>query len=340
MDAPNWAYKDRSTLLNYFTSDKIRIFVIEGLEHNWHILKHFKPTDYIFVLIPCYFEEWNFNYGMKCLQFQNPNIDKQNVIWICNTNENVETCIHLKLNYVLSNQNCFLNEDVFKIKNDTNRVYNAVLNCRPENWKRPYLAKEIKNLAVLKGSNIRTKDYYDLNLLNPQFINNDRRLNEAGVVNIYGQSKVGLIFSEKEGACYSSSEYLLAGLPVISTKSEGGRDIWYNEKNSIICKANEDSVLECVNEAIEKLESGYFNREEIRQMHINQSLIYRQNFIEKVDKIFVKHNITDDSKAIFNRNFKKYHRMKKGMKTNDAISILKNDYKQKFIYMINKLKSI
>ena len=48
-----------------------------------------------------------------------------------------------------------------------------------------------------------------------------------------------------EGANYSSSEYLLCGLPVVSTESSGGRDYWFDDYNSIICKPNEDSVKKC-----------------------------------------------------------------------------------------------
>ncbi|NBU99718.1 MAG: hypothetical protein EBS19_16170, partial [Spirochaetia bacterium] len=42
---------------------------------------------------------------------------------------------------------------------------------------------------------------------------NQNRIPMEEVLNIYNKSYCGGIFSEKEGACYSSSEYLLAGLP-------------------------------------------------------------------------------------------------------------------------------
>ena len=45
---------------------------------------------------------------------------------------------------------------------------------------------------------------------------------------------VGGVFSEEEGACWASSEYLLCGLPVVSTHSRGGRDVWYSGHNSLI----------------------------------------------------------------------------------------------------------
>ena len=321
MEAPSWIYKNHSNIIEYYKSDTIRIYVIEGMEHNWHILEYFKSTDYIFIYIPCYFGEWNFNFGIKCLQYKNPNFKIENVIWMCPDIKTLNICNNLGYNNILCNHNCFLDENKFIIK-ENNKIYDAVMNCRPENWKRPYLAKEIKNLAILKGYNFIKDDYYDLNQLNPKFINNDMRLSPNEVANIYNQSKVGLIFSEKEGACYSSSEYLLCGLPVISTKSEGGRDIWYNDKNSIICEDNVESVLECVNKAIKNLDNGYFNSNEIRNMHIKMSMEHRKNMIDMVSKIFEKYNINEDSSKLFYNNLMKSDKMKSNMSINDAIQML------------------
>lgn len=296
---------------------------MEGLEHNWNILEYFRPNDYIFILIPCYFDEWNFNFSSKCLQYKNPKFKIENVIWMCNTKEQINICINKNYNHIMCNQNCLLNENKFLIKDKT-KIYDAVMNSRPEkNFKRPYLAKMINNLAILKGYNFRKDDYYDLNQLNPKFINNDR-LTQSEVVDIYSQSKVGLIFSEKEGACYSSSEYLLCGLPVISTKSKGGRDIWYNEKNSILCEDNVESVLECVNKAITNLNDNIFNKNEIRNMHIKMSIEMRKNMIDMVSKIFEMHNITIDSTMLFYNNFMKYDKLQSNMNINDAICMLQN----------------
>jgi len=49
-----------------------------------------------------------------------------------------------------------------------------------------------------------------------------------------------------------------------STKSIGGRDIWYNEDNSIICESNEESVLE----AYESVKKKLFNREFNSKFHL------------------------------------------------------------------------
>ncbi|NEU11918.1 glycosyltransferase [Methylobacterium sp. BTF04] len=45
---------------------------------------------------------------------------------------------------------------------------------------------------------------------------------------------VGLCLSRLEGAMYASSEYLLAGLPVVSTRSQGGRDTFFHPDTTLI----------------------------------------------------------------------------------------------------------
>jgi Iap family predicted aminopeptidase len=91
------------------------------------------------------------------------------------------------------------------------------------------------------------------------------------------------MFSECEGACFASSQYLLCGLPVISIKSLGGRDILYNEHNSIICENNEDAIYEACELGKQKLLSGEFNREKIRDLHIKQMDEHRNRLINYIN---------------------------------------------------------
>lgn len=113
-------------------------------------------------------------------------------------------------------------------------------------------------------------------------INKNKVISKSEVNDILNDSLVGGIFSTVEGGCRASAEYLLCGLPVVSIKSQGGREIYYNKNNSIICQNDPDSVKKAVEECIIKIKSGFFNREKIRQMHIEQSNIYRNNLVEHV----------------------------------------------------------
>ncbi len=75
---------------------------------------------------------------------------------------------------------------------------------------------------------------------------NDERLSPEEVGRIVARSHCGLAFSPLEGFCRASSECLLSGVPVVSTRSTGGRDVWYDRYNSIIVEPDVDAVYEAV----------------------------------------------------------------------------------------------
>ena len=53
-------------------------------------------------------------------------------------------------------------------------------------------------------------------------------LSQAQINHVLNRSKVGLILSAFEGNNKASIEYLLSGLPVVSTPSKGGRDVFFD----------------------------------------------------------------------------------------------------------------
>ncbi len=63
---------------------------------------------------------------------------------------------------------------------------------------------------------------------------NKEKLTHEEVNKFINKSKIGLMITPIEGASWASMEYLMCGIPVISCKSKGGRDIFYNDYNSLI----------------------------------------------------------------------------------------------------------
>jgi len=54
----------------------------------------------------------------------------------------------------------------------TKKNYDLVINCRPEkNFKRPYLASKVNNIAFIKGYLYNKNDFYDYTQLNCKYIN-------------------------------------------------------------------------------------------------------------------------------------------------------------------------
>jgi glycosyltransferase involved in cell wall biosynthesis len=232
------------------------------------------------------------SWSKKNIDNINELMTKYDLILLTNTYDEIEYYkTKYNCNIFYCNHNAFLNENLFKIDPSIIKKYNLVVNSRFIKKKKLYLADRIgKNNLLFIGYFTGPENEYTLpdiatyvnfknNIIDK---NNYNRLSTDKVVNYLNQSKVGGIFSEIEGACFASSEYLLCGLPVVSSKSIGGRDIWYNIDNSIICDANSDSVFDSVNLALKKIEDGSFCAEKIRENHIKLQEDFRINLTKYI----------------------------------------------------------
>jgi hypothetical protein len=319
MEKISWAYEGYFLVKKLFETEKIRIFAMEGFEHNWDLIHEFEETDYIFISIGYNAIEGNFKHASLILNYLNPKLNPENIVFLCNTESQHTWSRKWGFGAIIYNHNSSLNENKFHINNDDlNRPYKMVINTRPEGWKRPFLAEKTRPLAIIKGYNFRKDDVFDLNTLAPEYINTDYLAIEE-VDEIYNRSMVGGCFSEAEGACYASSEMLLSGLPVVSTESQGGRDFWYTKRNSIIVDSNADAVLIAADEAIHNLKNGLWSRAEIRDIHIEMSRIQRRTFISEVNKFMEKNNLPNNGSEILFKNFN--HKLTNLVKADDISSL-------------------
>ncbi|MHC5832700.1 MAG: glycosyltransferase, partial [Nostoc sp.] len=84
-------------------------------------------------------------------------------------------------------------------------------------------------------------------------------------------------------------QYLLSGLPIVSTKSKGGRDVFFDEEYTLIVKDDPDAVKEGVNELIRRNISAdtirYKALEKIREHRLSLTSviqsIYEQEGIKR-----------------------------------------------------------
>ena len=191
-----------------------------------------------------------------------------------------------KLICCIANQNAFIDENLYKIDRTVEQKFDLVVNSSFTKLKNYHFIRNIKNTCAM--GYFLTTNYtestmpgpfaYCPNFENrPKSIPGFRWINPDEACKYYNMSKIGGIFSTKEGSCFSSSEYLLCGLPVLSCKSDGGREIWYNNENSIICDPNEESVIDNLKKIIEKYNNGEYDREKIRNTHIEQMELHRNN---------------------------------------------------------------
>ena len=231
-------------------------------------------------------------------------------IHLGNTLRQVETFRKYELNTIFCNQNCFLDERIFKPLPDTEKKYDAVYDARIIEFKRHFLAAEIKNLALIYAQT------YSLEFDADYIIKTKQSLREAHYLNFLksdkfqhmemeeinkalNESRVGLCLSPVEGAMYASAQYLLSGLPVVSTPSLGGRDVFFDDRYVAIVEADPKAVKR----GVEDLISRNFSPDFIRQNTLEKMKAHRQRFIRLVQDIYDREGTKRDFQAEWDKIF-------------------------------------
>lgn len=195
------------------------------------------------------------------------------------------------------NQNAFLDERLFTIQPDACKRFDAVYNGRMAEFKRHELAKDISSLLVIGGV-VTPEDsdgyFQQAKSILPQatftYDGPRKSLNEFEVCDLLNQSRVGLCLSACEGAMYAAVEYLLCGLPVVSTVSLGGRDTWFDPRFTRIVADDPRQVANAVRDLI----SQNLCPRMIRSETLIRMAEHRQRFVELGQQIYAAHRTGRD----------------------------------------------
>tara|TARA_Y100001935_G_scaffold83595_1_gene69550 strand:+ start:1123 stop:2097 length:975 start_codon:yes stop_codon:yes gene_type:complete len=292
---PHFPFK---CLLNH---EKCRIFILENIPHNYVWLEKYKnnirETDFFFVTLGWFLSEHLANQSRTILDQFKLNIDNFYILY--NSPEEESNGLKFGLRGSVVNHNAWIDESVFQPLS-LRKKYRALYIARPTDFKRHYLAEKVEKLALAAGGFNHRNPEVDL----PPADNDTReRLSKKEICQIINESQCGLCLSREEGACYSSSEYLLCGVPVVSTYSRGGRDVWYTEYNSILCEDTDEAVKEAVQEACVRKWDGNL----IRKNHQTLARLYRNKFLVALQEVLIQFTSpTLDAEEIFSNSFTWY----------------------------------
>lgn len=181
-------------------------------------------------------------------------------------------------------QNAYVNEHTFR-PTGTCKRFDAVYTAQMQAFKRMQLAAKIPSLFVVTyGDMLTPEGEYDLHRFAPGLAHADynrRWVNFDEINTIYNRSRVGLALSECEGAMLSSVEYMLAGLPMVSTPCRGGREVYFDDRFVLTVDPTPQAVAAGVSELIRR----EIDPEVVRDSTIRRLAHHRLALCEYVQKI-------------------------------------------------------
>jgi hypothetical protein len=231
----------------------------------------------------------------KDLAWYGARFPQHEIIFLCNTEEERRLITGVGGTAIFSNHNLMVSEDVFRPLPDVRVEFDAVYNGRISHTKRHYLAFDIERLvhiavsigelppAGARAFIRRLQAQSPLHrIANPIAGGMTGRLSPQEVNRVYNQAAVGLCLSASEGAMCASMEYLMAGLPVVSTPSLGGRDVYFDPDYCLMAEPDPAAIRR----AVETLRDRAIPREEIRNRTLAKVRAQRLELIDFLSQLY------------------------------------------------------
>jgi len=186
----------------------------------------------------------------------------------------------------LINQNIHTCENIFTILDNCPKQYDAVYTAAAKKYKRLPLAKNINKLYVITYGLPKDKANNPLPLKKAEpslkhAIHNLKFLSSEEVNIVLNQSACGLALSKKEGAMWASMEYLMAGLPVVTTRNKGGRDFFFDSRYVQWVKDTPEAVKEGMRSLLKLKCDPHF----IREHTLQKVYTHRKKFYELLKRL-------------------------------------------------------
>ncbi len=199
---------------------------------------------------------------------------------------------------IVANKSIFEDEALWQIRQEGEfqKEYDAVYLARLDKFKRHELASQIGSLSLVYSRTLNEAPEeafkrYRAALPNAHFVNHHVGngeyvlLKPEEVCDHLNRARVGLCLSPAEGVMRASIQYMLCGLPVVSTPSIGGRDRYYNSE---YCKIVEPDPA-AIGHAVQELISQDFDPKDVRASILEKLEFDRYNFLHSLKRIAASH---------------------------------------------------
>lgn len=221
------------------------------------------------------------------------------IVFLANTDDDALLLNNAGVPAILGNSAIFVDERAFKplpAFDFSDAAYDAIYNARFEAYKRHSLAREVDRLALIydarfDGSTSPLEQEVRRTLSRARFLNHElgngayAAMNKEAITRELNRARCGLCLSRVEGSARVSMEYLLCGLPVVSTHSTGGRDRYYLPEYTTIVSANPEAVRAAVDDMVGRK----FNKLAIRSQVGAVVEFERSNLLTAVNALVREH---------------------------------------------------
>ena len=166
------------------------------------------------------------------------------IIFLANEKEALEI-LKDSAECVWCHQNAFLDPACYPLAADRRR-FDAIYVARITPFKRHALAAKIRNLHLVGSYSAREEEYFREIMRTVPCARWEQKVGARLVGRRMADASCGLALSAVEGAMFACGEYSLCGIPVVSTKNIGGRDLMLPAFSVYRADDTGDSVAEGV----------------------------------------------------------------------------------------------
>ena len=226
-------------------------------------------------------------------------------IALCNTRREVERFAAHDVSAILCSALAFVDETRYVPAKTPRKEFDALYNATLTSVKRHELCRDIENLGLIYHwfadasllSQSDTLARYGAMLPRARFLNN-----EGGAHQLFGpetvcewinRARVGLCLSAREGAMLATIEYLLSGIPVVSTPSIGGRDRVLDPRYTLIVEPDASAIAD----AVRTLAGRLYDPMAIRKAAFDAMREDRIRLIRLIEAIFREEEVTFPAEA-------------------------------------------
>lgn len=221
------------------------------------------------------------------------------LIFVVNAQKNVDELRAVGEAAFFFNKTATIPEWIFRPLPNASCEFDAIYNAQLRLWKRHELTMAIERCAfvfhrggagadIIEGEQeiLRRHSGYSRHVFLNTFDKHGVpvRLPPAVVNAVLNRASVGLCLSAIEGAMFAATEYLLAGLPIVTTPSVGGRDVYFDPDYCITVPPEPAAVAA----AVRALKDRQIPRDHIRAKTLQRIEADRRRFLEFLSRLLAE----------------------------------------------------